>query len=208
MKKILAILVFINTFGSGIFAVAPDGIWKKMSEIQTMKADFTEEKHIALMHDALRSKGTFYFSRPDHLVREITEPFHETDVFQNGWLHITHHELNSTEKINLRQQPVAGAVFQHFVWMFGGNKAEIESHYKVSVNETDAGAVQLELVPLAAPLNKILEKITILISGQGLPESVRINETGGDFSLIRFSNVRYDLPDTAKPKPAGNMDVN
>lgn len=59
-------------------------IEESLHKINTLKADFVQERHIALFYDVLRSKGVLAFERPDKLRWELKEPYRTLMLFNKN----------------------------------------------------------------------------------------------------------------------------
>ena len=60
------------------------GIQDKAGEINSVMANFIQEKHLKILSKPLISKGTFYYQIPQSLRWEYTSPFQSILLMHNG----------------------------------------------------------------------------------------------------------------------------
>ncbi len=185
-----------------------DGIaemWQYLASIDTMASRFHEEKFLALMSKPLPAEGRYYYRRPDYLVRIVDAPYRETIVMQGDSLTIDHRDLNTRETIDFQQQPLARAITQHLLWLFGGNKELIDTHYITASQSVEENNFLLELSPRREPLNQIIDKIQIWVNRDRNAFKVQIVEMGGDLTVLTLDEIiiNQPLPDTLET-PSGS----
>ncbi|GEM_PF-5084645 len=185
-----------------------DGIaemWQYLASINTMASRFHEEKFLALMSKPLPAEGRYYYRRPDYLVRIVDAPYRETIVMKGDSLTIDHRDLNTRETIDLQQQPLARAITQHLLWLFGGNKDLIDMHYITTSQSVEENNYLLELSPRREPLNQIIDKIQIWVNRDRNAFKVQIVEMGGDLTVLTLDRIiiNQPLPDNLE-SPSGS----
>jgi len=184
----------LNTSDVKIPPLDENTIWDRLSGIQSFKAQYTEKKIIKLFHSPLESSGMMFYRKPDELVRICLKPHQEIMTLRSQVLTLHYPDLDSKEAVNLADQPVAHAVINHLIWFFNGDREKISKHFDLSLEQSGNTDILLEMIPKSSPMNKTILSIQIVISPDYLPQSVRITESGGDYSLMSFSDVIFNQP--------------
>src|SRR6185369_9494720 len=110
---------------------------------QTLRARFTQTKHLALLDEPLVSTGRFAFKRPDRMRLEIESPRPATIVINGRQVSIP--GLSEGDQKQLAMTPMT-AMFTELGAMFGGSAAALQHHFQVSAKPVD-GAIEVTLVP-------------------------------------------------------------
>lgn len=171
-----------------------DEMWRFLKSIDTMSSRFSEEKFIALMSKPLPAEGRYYYRKPDYLVRIVDAPYREVITMQSDRLTIDHKDMQKTETIDLNQQPLARAIIQHLLWLFGGEKERIHEHYFTNSQGVEGNNYLLELSPRKAPLNQIIDKLQIWVDKSKSAFKVQIVEMGGDLTILNLGEIVINQP--------------
>jgi outer membrane lipoprotein-sorting protein len=175
-----------------------DDFWKDMPEIQIFKTDFHETKTIQLLKNPVISQGTLYFRKPNTFIRCVQDPFKEMDIIDDTSMTVVFPDLGKTDRYDLDQQPVAGEIFMHFVWMFQGDIDRLKSRYRSVVVKNPDGTFRQVLHPLVEPLTAVIESITVVLNSNRIPVQIHITEKNGDTTVMRFSNQCLNCPVTSE----------
>ena len=193
MKKIIFTVCFLF-FSVGVMAqdLQPaeenslaQEIQQRFASVQTLSASFTQEKHMSLLEQPVTSAGYFAFSKDPAKIRwEYTEPF------QNGFLMSEGKTFRLEEGI---KKPVKNAMSSHIaaqmmMWL-SFDLTELSKNYEVEYFERGV---------MLYPKGKItvLQKITAWFSTENPQalEKIRLDEPGGDYTLLRFLNPQINQP--------------
>ncbi len=184
-------------------------LMESMATTRGVKAEFREEKHLALLVEPLTTEGELYFVPPRRLARRTTRPGRTVFVIDGDRFHFR--DETGDESFNLSQNPIAREFVENFIVLFNGDLAELKRRYEVSFR-VGAEQWELSLRPRQAPLSDLVESITMRGDGRQLGE-MEMQEKDGDRTVTRFSSVEVDrvfsedeqrslfaIPDTA-PAP-------
>ena len=174
------------------------GDLKKFSEearsVQTLKADFIQEKNLKILVQPLVSKGVFYFKKPDSLRWEYKSPVRSVLLMHNGE---TRRFLEGRDGVREDHGPglqgmqlVMGEISLWLSGNFGDNP-----DFMAAVD--DKGAIVL--TPRAESLSKFISRIELFPSDRpGVIRSVVLYEGEDSHTTIRFENVKVneDLPES------------
>ena len=206
MKQWAGILIALGIFG-GILAAptaiqAEDrentaAIFSKIagsaSQLKTLAGDFIQEKHLSMLNNILTSKGRFYYKREDKLRWELTDPI--TSGFAvNGEKAIRwKDDSKRTQTFQVQQVPFI-KVFtdQVFAWAKADFK-KLEKRYRIQV--IGAEPADLKLFPKSSQEKNSLNHIRIVFAlDTSHVQMVEVHEPDGDFTLIRFLNIKINRP--------------
>ncbi len=167
---------------------------EEAKSIQTLSADFIQEKNLKILVQPLVSKGVFYFKKPDSLRWEYKSPVRSVLLMHNGE---TRRFLEGRDGVREDRGPgmqgmqvVMGEISLWLSGHFGDNPDFI-----VSVEDKRA----IVLTPKSKSLSKFISRIELLPSDRpGVIRSVVLFEGEDSYTTIRFENVKVneDLPES------------
>ena len=194
MKKInyLNILLMLATVLVSLMFAGWSKDWdqlrKDAGEVNTISADFVQEKHLEILSSPLISKGVFYYEAPGSLRWEYLSPIksillmHEGRVSRYIW-----GENGFTRDSGLSLQAMQIVLEEITMWL-GGHFAE-NPDFTASL-EPDRRIV---LTPKKKALAAIIKSIELILSDRpGVIKSVTIYEGENSFTRIIFENVRVN----------------
>lgn len=159
-------------------------IIEKQRRIRTISADFTQEKHSAMLIRPLVSEGHFRFRAPDKVAWIYTG---EIQMVSDGMnLTIFYPELGEAEVI-----PVKNSLIR---LPLSFNLEEFRKHFTLIASEEE-GIYKVVLTPVGDAT--VFSEMVIRLTREGAPSSAEILEKIGDRSIIRFRNqqINKKLPD-------------
>lgn len=159
-----------------------------MASTTGVRADFREEKQLALLDAPLVSEGVLYFVPPARLARVTTRPGSSSLVIDGGRLSYTDETGNSG--VDLAGNRVARTLVENFVVLFAGDLPALRERYHVEF-ATEGVRWRMRLVPRAAPLSSFLASIELRGQDRALAE-IDVRESDGDRTVTRFERVETD----------------
>lgn len=162
-------------------------IEKDTSALITLKTDMTQEKHLEMFNDVLRSKGVCIFQKPDKVRLDTSSPYRSSLItsgkrvvkysFSNGkWVRL---KLPSKDIVLMVTRQIADWLQGRFVTK--------DSLYNISAFK--GRRTTITLTPKNDKLRATLNRIELTLSADRFRiESVTIFESGDDFTVMRFSN--------------------
>ncbi|MBN1443965.1 MAG: outer membrane lipoprotein carrier protein LolA [Planctomycetes bacterium] len=165
---------------------------EKMAAVQSIAAEFAQEKELRLFETALRSSGVILFQRPDRLRWEIREPFRSILVASGSTA--GKYEYTGGERRELRLKDGGQAVLivlaQMRAW-FQGRFEDRGRHFDVDVSDSPSPLIILR--PRLEAMKKSLEAVEIeLRPDLSAVARLRIAERGGDSTKLTFREIRRD----------------
>jgi outer membrane lipoprotein-sorting protein len=171
-----------------------DGIRAAADQVDSISAEFVQEKHLPILARPLISRGIFYFRKPGSLRWEYREPVRNVLLMHQGNLQ----RYRQSEK-GLQVENGGGLQAMHFVM------TEISQWFQGNFDESRMFAARLEaerkvvLLPREAAFARVIEKIELQLADRpGLIESVTIYESQDSFTRLTFEKAVLNtaIPDT------------
>lgn len=163
-------------------------IEKKAGGIESMSAEFIQEKHLKILTEPLVSKGAFYYRAPKSLRWEYLSPVRSIFLMHNGNIKrfIRHNGgLVEDSSINLQTMQV---VFREITMWLNGHFDD-----NPSFNASLKGDRKIVLTPKEESLSMMIKRIELLLSIRpGIIKSVTIYESEDSFTNLEFRKVRLD----------------
>ncbi len=160
-----------------------DSIRENAGKIQSIRADFVQEKHLPILARPLRSEGRFVFRMPDDLRWEYTSPvrsallLHEGEARrflpdgEGGWVR---DETARLESMGVVLGEIAN-------WLNGRFDENPDFTAELAPDR------RIVLTPKSESLARIISRIVLALSETpGLMESVTIHEGPDSFTRIVF----------------------
>lgn len=192
MRRILlALCLFLS--GSTISAVSPflsSGLAANAPaeeedfRIESIQADFTQEKHLKILAKPIISTGKLLFQAPGSLRWEYTSPFASILLMHEGKVkRFIKRDGIFQEETGMQLDAMQVVLTEISSWLDG----RFTDNELFSVSFPDDKTV--ELTPKDQAFGKLIEKIELKLSEQkGLLDQVTITEGPGASTIMRFSN--------------------
>lgn len=164
---------------------------KIKSASATIDADFIQEKKIDILENTLVSKGKFLFKQKNSLRLEYTTPSYYLVVMSGGKMMIKDKDKKTkidgkgsklfTQIQNVMTGILAGEVLDNKDFKYELFKSA--NHYKV------------KLYPQTGAIKELLNEVEFVAQLETLKaHSMTMFEKSGDITLMKFSNVKNNIP--------------
>ena len=170
---------------------------KRFSKIETMRSRYREDKTLNMLEEPLVSEGRMFYQRPDRIHQAIEKPSVQKVTISGGKITIEHPGLKHRETLDLTANQTAETIVRSILEVMSGKVTVLADKYECTVIERK-DRLDLDLKPRLEPLSKLIARIEVTLSNDLTVRTVKLTETGGDHSLLTFSEVVYDKPFTAK----------
>jgi outer membrane lipoprotein-sorting protein len=167
---------------------------ERVAGIETLKADFVQQKFLAILDDPLLLKGTIAMEKPDLFSWKVREPLKYSMVIRGEVVRQWDEDTRRVEKISLSKNPVfAMAIHQMREWLSGAYRSML-GQYQVTI--VDREPLSLEFVPRDTALaQEVIAVVTVEFDRDDrYIRRIDIREKEGDRTLITFSNTRLNAP--------------
>lgn len=163
-------------------------IRKAAEKVETISADFIQEKHLKILSGSLVSRGQFYYQVPGSLRWEYESPIQSILLMHKGRIRRYIKRDNSlTEDAGARLQAMQVVLREIISWLNGrfDDNPDFDSVLKTGR--------KIVLTPTKQSLSNFINRIELMLSNRpGIIESVMIYESGDSFTRIEFKNVKIN----------------
>ncbi|HET6583572.1 MAG TPA: outer membrane lipoprotein carrier protein LolA, partial [Nannocystaceae bacterium] len=166
--------------------ITRDELVTALRAVPGVQARYKEERRIALLAAPLVSEGRIHFAPPTRLARHQTSPSKASVVVDGKRLRFG--DDVGKDDIDLASNPVVAVFVDSFLQVLAGDADALQKHYTIEFaggTATDARAWTMTLRPRAAPMTKIVERIT-LRGREAVVRELEVLEVGGDSTLTTF----------------------
>ncbi|HXU17153.1 MAG TPA: outer membrane lipoprotein carrier protein LolA [Terriglobales bacterium] len=193
-----------------------DQVLRRMDEsaakFRNAQADFVWTPYNSVINETeAPDKGKIYFRKVDNetqMAATIQPPDDRQIVFTGGKVQVYQPK---TKLLDVYDASAHKAEVESFLVLgFGSSGEDLRKSFEVKyVGDEKIGSVQtehLQLTPLAEKVKKSFPRIDLWIDPQGLSLRQQLFQTGGDYRLADYSNIRLNekIPDSAfKIKTSG-----
>jgi outer membrane lipoprotein-sorting protein len=188
MKIVLSLLsICLSLFITPVHADQQsdlDKIIQKQKAIKTLTSDFIQEKHSTMLRDPLISEGNFLYKAPGKVAWIYTD---QVQIVSDGNELTVYYEQLKEAEIVPAQNSFIRLPLSFNLW-------ELKRYFTIDLTNKKSGYV-VALVPKDA--SSIFQKMIITLLDNGVPDTVEMQEKGGDKSFIRFKDqkVNNDIAD-------------
>ena len=164
-----------------------------VKKVHTMSSAFEQERHAAMLKDAMISRGLFFFAKPDRIRWETVDPIPAGFSVKGQEAKRWQGTSEPPEKISLSEAPFLQALIQQILAWTSADFSSLKDRYDLKV--IGENPVTIGLVPLLAGERDYVSQVTLVFSPDlTYVTSVRILEKKGDEIVIRFLNAVINEP--------------
>lgn len=154
-------------------------------KINSIKADFQQEKSLSMLSDKIISKGKFWFKKENKVRMEYTQPFQYLMILNNNNIYIK--DGQKENKIAASSNKLFQQVNKIVVDCVRGT-AFSNTDFKVNVFENKTTYL-IELTPVAKNLQQVFKNINVITDKTDYSvNTIVMNEVSGDNTTIHFIN--------------------
>jgi outer membrane lipoprotein-sorting protein len=158
----------------------------KVSAMRTLRGNFIQEKHLAVLDQPLVLKGTIFMQKPDLFAWHVEEPLRYSMVIQGEVVRQWDEDTERVQEMSLSKNPMFRVAIQQMRDWFSGAYRSMLGEYSVRIVEEDP--VSLRFIPLeTAFASQVVESVTVVFeSDERYVRQIHIVEKGGDSTLLTF----------------------
>jgi outer membrane lipoprotein-sorting protein len=163
-----------------------------MSALDSVYFEFTQERHLKLFAEPLKSEGVMLIQRPDQIRWETTAPFQSILMGNHESVAQFEKEDGRWKKLKLGFPQMLRRVMEQMSLMHQGKMEALTSDFNVSV-ATGAVAV-VTLKPKDESVRSVLSSLEIHMTPEfSTTREVVMNEPNGDLTRILFREEHRDV---------------
>ncbi|MCF8110528.1 MAG: outer membrane lipoprotein carrier protein LolA [Desulfobacteraceae bacterium] len=186
-KAFLAALLACSVFLAG-WADDPETIRKKVAFVESIRADFIQEKHLEMMDKPLISKGVLFFRAPASLRWEYKEPVRSVLLMHNDKISRyveTDDGIKARKSGNLETM----RVFLEDICMWMQGRFDVNPDLNAEIKPSGT----VVLTPKDKAMAEVIERIELRLSETpGVIDSVAIHENPASYTIIRFHDTKIN----------------
>jgi outer membrane lipoprotein-sorting protein len=165
---------------------------RKMSSLNSVYFEFTQERELKLFAEPLRSEGVMLIERPDRIRWETTEPFQSILLGDHQSVAQFERADGVWKKLKLGFPQMLRRVMEQMALMNQGKLDALTSDYTISVATGSLAVVTL--VPKDETIRSMLSSIEVkMLPDFSATREVVMNEPSGEFTRILFKKERRDV---------------
>lgn len=186
-RCLFAALVMVASLGLG-WADSWESIRNAASRVDSISADFVQEKHLPILTKPLISKGRLLYRRPDALRWEYTSPVKSVLLMHGGDARrFIQSDRGLVEDVSVRLQAMQFVMPEISGWLCGRFQGNPMFDAKLT------GINTIVLVPKDPGMARFIQRIELLMSDRpGVIEQVLIFESDDAFTRMAFSNTQVN----------------
>jgi outer membrane lipoprotein-sorting protein len=166
---------------------------RKMSSLDSVYFELTQERHLKLFTEPLKSEGFMLIERPDKIRWETTAPYQS--ILLGDKKSVAQFEFNDGkwEKLKLGFPQMLKRVMDQMSLMNQGKLDALTSDYTISVATNNNLAV-VTLVPKDKNVRETLSSLEVkMLPDFSATREVVMNEPNGDFTRIIFDREKRNV---------------
>ena len=216
MKKYKLIIIFLTLVVLSSFQNKSEGFHKikdvdsflskiktYTSETNSIKSDFSQEKHLTMLEEVLTSEGHFIFQKENKVLWEYLYPIDYAIIVYNGNF-IIRDKLN-VNKFDIESNKMFKEINNMIITSVSGNFIN-NPDFKASYFENNEFYL-VNLIPLKPEVKDMLAEIEIYFNKKDISVSkLKFIEEGDDFTLIKFFNKEFNQPIPEQVFKVANID--
>ena len=176
---------------------------QKMSSLKSVALEFTQERHLQLFNEPLKSEGVMLIARPDFIRWETTAPFQSIMLGDKKSVAQFESTDGVWKKLKLGFPQMLKRVMEQMALMNQGKLDALTSDFKISV-ATNHAVAKLTLIPKDANVREMLMALEVLMQPDfSATREVIMREPDGNFTRIIFNREKRNVT-----LPPGTFDQN
>jgi outer membrane lipoprotein-sorting protein len=183
MRSLIATLLLLLSLPLAADELLPR-IAAQLDKHAVVRAEFTQSKHISGLKRPLQTSGQLVFTRQHGVLWQINAPYQISYILSEDKVVEIAADGRRKERL-ARDLPGLAQVGRVFRAMLGANTNALREYFDIKT-DGKIGLWSLTLTPRQAQMAQFIERIEI--SGSDFVSQIRIQESSGDATLIKFRN--------------------
>jgi len=160
----------------------------------SIKADFTQDKNLAMLSEKITSRGNFWFKKDSRVRMEYNQPFKYLMILNKDKVYVKDGQKESS--VSTRSNKMFRQINKIMIDCMQGTTLD-NTDFKTRVFENKASAL-VELTPVAKGMKEMFKAITVIVDKKDFSvSSIQMQELSGDNTIMRFTNkeLNANIPD-------------
>jgi outer membrane lipoprotein carrier protein len=190
-RTLLLMVILLACFFLAGWGETWEDIKRDTAGIVSIKAEFTQYKHLKILTKPIVSQGRFYFQKPDSIRWEYSTPVKSILLLHQG--NVKRYTLGSRGLVEDASGALSSMqVVVQEIGLWSQGRFTESDHFKA---ELQGGKERkIILTPKEEAFVAIISRIEIIPSAEqkGAIKSVKIIESEGNYTLLKFTNVKIN----------------
>ena len=166
---------------------------RKMSSLRSVYLEFTQERHLKLFTDPLKSEGVMLIDRPGLIRWETTAPYQSILLGDHKSVAQFENSNGEWKKLKLGFPQLLRRVMEQMWLMHQGKLDALTGDFTISV-VTGSNVAVLRLVPKDENVRSMMSLLEVRMQPDfSATREVVMNEPGGDYTRIIFNRERRNV---------------
>lgn len=160
----------------------------------SIKADFVQDKNLAMLSEKITSKGNFWFKKDSRVRMEYNQPFKYLMILNKDKAYVKDGAKES--KVSTKSNKVFQQINKIMIDCMQGTTLD-NSDFKTRVFENKTSAL-VELTPVTRGMKEMFKSINVIVDKKDFSvSSIQMLELSGDNTIMRFTNKELNaaIPD-------------
>jgi len=167
---------------------------EKISGLQTLRAEFIQEKNLAVLDQPLVLKGTIFMEKPGLFAWHVREPLRYSMVIKGEVIRQWDEDTDHVQKVSLSKNPAFKVAIRQMRDWFSGAYKSMLGEYRVTVLGEDP--ISLKFIPRETAFShELIDSVTVVFeSDERYIRQIQITEKRGDSTLLTFVDALLNTP--------------
>lgn len=161
----------------------------------SIKADFVQDKNLAMLSEKITSKGNFWFKKDSRVRMEYNQPFKYLMILNKDKVFVKDGQKES--KVSTKSNKMFQQINKIMIDCMQGSMLA-NTDFKTRVFENKNNAL-VELTPVTKGMKELFKSINVVVDKKDFSvTSIEMQELSGDNTIMRFTNkeLNASIPDT------------
>jgi len=169
-------------------------VQQQLRNVETVQADFTQEKNLTVLKHKLVIRGNFALQKPDKVMWNVREPVKYAIRVFGDEVTQWDEDTKKVQTIHVGNDPTFKAISEQMQSWFMGNYKDLDKSYDVYL--INRQPLTFRFAPKAGTvMSKVLSWIEVTFGPEERNiDRMTVREAGGDVTTMVFSNTRLNQP--------------
>ncbi|MDR3047142.1 MAG: outer membrane lipoprotein carrier protein LolA [Bacteroidales bacterium] len=158
--------------------------------IQSLQADFIQEKKLTYLTEMQISKGIMYYKSANQLRWEYLTPKAFSFILNNN--KIIMKDAKGSMQYNANSNKSVKAMSELILGMINGNNIQNSTNFNTTLYSNGKQTL-VKLIPVQKELKKMFQEVLLYLNQDYIASKIELTETSGDKTTINFSSVKKNI---------------
>ncbi|MFD2831688.1 LolA family protein [Christiangramia antarctica] len=165
-------------------------VLEKAGKLESLSADFAQNRSMEMMDGEAESKGKIYFMAPNQLKWEYHQPYNYQLLFIDSKLFIA--DGTHFQEVDMSSNKIFEKMGDMISGSMNGKILSAEKDFAVTYYNKEKPVAKL--IPKNKKLSEMVKEIWISFDASHLITNVKLIDSSGDFTEIALKNIKLNQP--------------